>query len=272
MVREDVIAGVKRETIWWIGQRATKVASEAHASMEINPFLAPLMSALHGFSTPWELIEFMLNGHFYIGHGTGFGKLIDEKILPNVFRTQKLSKAARRDGGMQDACFDNIDHIVDRDGLRYLLSLKAGRWTIQLGQAVQLNKSFQALIERRAQGSTAFESIVVGTFYGTESRLTDKYNVLRGTDKGASHDVVDISGDVSVYAGRKFWTWLGGHTDTQEWVMIGILEAVAERRAQTESALATTAQVEASVTQRFGAMTELTSVEDWLTFLRAVNP
>ncbi len=124
-----------------------------------------------------------------------------------------------------DPLFDEIDHIVKRpSGEVYLLSQKAGRWTIQLTMAVQLNRSFAKLVEMRAAGKIQFTKIVVGVFYGKTHTLTDKYDLIRGINRGARHEVKNLAKEVEVYAGRDFWTWLNdGEAQTQEWVMLGIL-------------------------------------------------
>ena len=176
MTRDEIIRGVQGETIWWLNQRTIKISQSEHSTMEINPFLAPLISALHGFSTPMELAEFVMGGHFYIGHGTGFGKLIDEKFLPRVFGTRKLDANTRAAANMIDPCYDNIDHLVERADGTYLLSLKAGRWTIQLGQAVELNRSFECVIEA---GQASRRSLLErSTAQPTVSQINIEYFVV----------------------------------------------------------------------------------------------
>lgn len=220
----EVVASVASKSRWWVTNRRNKLLELRHETHAVNPFLWPIIMSMHGFKTFRELAAFQLAGHLVEGHATGFGKLVDEKILEEVFGTKKLDAAFRRDNPeFLKPEFDNIDHVVPRvDGLD-LLSLKAGRWSIQLGQAVQLNRSFQVLLDQRAKGALKFNDIVVGVFYGTPDGLTDKYRIIRGLDTRAKHDVVDISSEVSVRAGREFWSWLnGGENATQEWVLRGI--------------------------------------------------
>jgi hypothetical protein len=164
MQKDSVVAGVKEQAVWWLNERLKKVKAEKHDTMEVNPFMAPLITALHGHENFSELAEFLLIGHFAIGHATGFGKLVDEKILPKVFHTTKLDKAIRKTGILNNTCFDNIDHIVNKANERVLLSQKASKWTIQLGQAVELNKSFKEILNLRAEGKVDFDRIVVATF------------------------------------------------------------------------------------------------------------
>ena len=161
-----------------------------------------------------------------IGHSTGFGKLIDEKILPQVFGTEKLTGSYRRSNyPFIESCFNEIDHIIRRgNGNVDLLSLKSGRWTIQLTMAMQLNHAFNKII---TDFDNNFAQIVVGVSYGTTETLTDKYDILRGINRGANHNVIDLTDRVFVYAGREFWTWLNdGIEDTQDWLLEGIEEGI----------------------------------------------
>jgi hypothetical protein len=95
-----------------------------------------------------------------------------------------------------------------------------------LGQAVQLNRSFQVLVDRRSAGEIQFSELVVGVFYGKEADLTDKYRIICGRiEGGARHDVRDLTDHVRVLAGRPFWSWLnGGVIETQDWILDGIIQ------------------------------------------------
>jgi hypothetical protein len=271
MNREAVISKVTELTAWWIKQRAAKIQQVEHASMEINPFLAPLICALHGLKDAGELASFVTAGHFYIGHGTGFGKLIDEKILPQAFGTAKLDKAYRLANGLTDPAFDDIDQIVTKADGVYLLSQKASKWTIQLGQAMGLNRSFRSLLDMRDRGTFSFQKIVVGVFYGNDDDLTDKYRILRGVTTGAAHDVVDISKDVDVYAGRSFWAWLAGDAQAQEWVITGIIRAIQAAKGDEVQAQDATDQIERKLTGHLSRIGNIQTEQDWVSFINSVN-
>ena len=60
--------------------------------MSINPFLLPFIAEYHFLSNLSELFNIIIASHLITGHNTGFGKLVDEKILPEVFGTIKLTK------------------------------------------------------------------------------------------------------------------------------------------------------------------------------------
>lgn len=233
--KNEVIGGVEECIAWWIERRKSKLRDDLSETMSLNPFLAPLVYDLHNLQELPGLVSLLTAGHLLGGYNTAFGKLIDEKILPQVFGTRKLDKAFRRDTPpLAESCFDDIDHFVPRENDRPdLLSLKASRWTIQLGQAVGLNRSFETILKRHGE---KFDRIAVGVFYGKSETLSDKYDILRGINRGANHDVVDLTEDVKVYAGREFWQWLNeGEAETQSWVLDGILRGMDDTDLREES-------------------------------------
>jgi hypothetical protein len=232
--REEVINGVSTEVRWMVNQRMAKLRAEAHETMAVSPFLIPILFDLHHAEDFAELGELLLAGHLMIGHFTSFGKLIDERILPNVFGTTKLTgKFRAANPPFVEACFNEIDHLVPRPGSSpILLSLKASRWTIQLTMAMEMNTAFNTIITRYPD---LYNEITVGVFYGTRQGLTDKYDILRGINRGKQHGVIDIQQHVNVVVGREFWAWLNeGEAATQDWVLDGILEGLNEANCREE--------------------------------------
>lgn len=267
--KEDVIAGVARETQWMIDKRMDKLRGGLYESMSINPFLIPILFEIHDATSFADLGELLLVGHLVGGHHTSFGKLIDEKVLSNVFGTHKLSKAYRKETPpLEESCFNEIDHIVYRDGKPVLLSLKASRWSIQLTMAKEINTSFDHI--RRHHGST-YEEIVVGVFTGTNKTLSDKYDILRGINRGAKHNVIDLTDYVSVYAGRSFWTWLNdGESKTQTWVLDGVLQGLKEANCR-EECKELLASYKESFNQNYAEFISGTGEVDWHRLLSKFN-
>jgi len=224
--KDSIIEIVRKETSWMVEQRMNKLQEELHSSMSISPFLLPILYDLHHANNFAELGELLLAGHLMIGHFTSFGKLIDEKVLPKVWGTKKLD-AKFRDSTtpFKESCFNDIDHLVPRiDAKPVLLSLKSSRWTINLSAAKELNTAFYELLERHLD---EYDEIIVGVFNGTQEGLSDKYDILRGINRGKVHDVKDITSHVKVLAGRHFWSWMnGGEMATQDWILDGILEGL----------------------------------------------
>lgn len=277
MQKTAVIAGVSNQIIWWMGERQKKLVELRHETMSVNPFLLPLVFGIHQFQNFDELAEFLVAAHLSTGYATGFGKLIDEKILPHVFGTTKLDKATRRNKPLSMSVFDEIDHIIPAAPGKppKLLSLKAGKWTIQLTMAVQLNKTFKELLELRDSkklGSFTFDEIAVGVFYGTKETLTDKYDILRGINRGANHDVMDLRQHVHVYAGREFWSWLnGGEQQTQEWVLEGIVQGFTKAEKSMGSLADLLAGFRKEFSQQFQSFVRPDHTIDWQAIIRKIN-
>jgi hypothetical protein len=275
MTREQIVDPVAKEIVWWLGERRKKLEELRHETMGVNPFLIPLILGMHSFQGLDELAAFLVIAHFSTGYATGFGKLMDEKILPNVFGTKKLNKAARKEKPFSRSVFDEVDHIVTQGSKTKLLSLKASRWSIQLTMAVQLNKALSELIQLRDAGklgSFTFDEIAVGVFYGTKAKLTDKYDILRGINRGAKHDVVDITNDVHVYAGKEFWAWLNkGIPETHEWVLEGILKGLTISQHQTGSLRELIDAFGEEFAKNFESFVRADKSIDWRGILRKIN-
>jgi len=268
--KQEIVSGVKKWTQWWIGQRRKKLEDQLNETMSINPFMMPFLFDYHNLQSFEDLADLVIASHLMTGHNTGFGKLIDEKILPNVFDAKKLDTKFRKNTPpFSESCFDEIDHLIEReDGTTELLSLKAGKWTIQLTMAVQLNAAFNEILN---QHPDVANNIAVGVFYGTKEGLTDKYDILRGINRGANHDVTDLTQDVHVYAGREFWSWLsGGADETQEWVLQGMQEALAEEKIH-ETASKLLADFKASVVEKYEKDVRVDGKLDWEKLLKKIN-
>lgn len=269
--KSEVVSEVKKWTKWWIAERRKKLEKQLNETMSVNPFMMPFLFDYHDLDSFEELADLIIASHLMTGHNTGFGKLIDEKILPNVFGTTKLDKAFRNSNDpFAQACFNEIDHIVQReDGTKELLSLKAGKWTIQLTMAQQLNTAFNEIITHHSDVSS---HIVVGVFYGRAEGLTDKYDILRGINRGAQHDVTDLTDNVKVYAGREFWSWLsGGSNDTQEWVLEGIHAALDEAKIH-ETAKRLLGKFKKGVVGKYEQdVRDADGNLDWFKFLKKIN-
>lgn len=270
--QREVVDSVKKCAKWWVGVRKKKLEEQLSETMSINPFLMPFLFDYHDLSSLDDLVGLVMASHLMTGHATGFGKLIDEKILPNVFGTTKLDAEFRNTNApFEKSCFDEIDHLIIReDGLKQLLSLKAGRWTIQLTMAVQLNASFKEILENH---EGVADEIVVGVFYGKSDDLTDKYDILRGVNRGANHNVTDLTDHVSVFAGREFWSWLNyGEDNTQEWVLQGVIEALREENIH-ETATDLLRKFKSGIVEKYESdiRDEHENVLNWYKLLKKVN-
>lgn len=217
--QDTVIGGVEILVREFLDRRLRKVGEDVSSCLNVNPFLLSALRDFHHFRTVRDMADFLFISHMAAGHATGFGKLVDEKILPRVFGTVKLTARHREEHGLTAAAFDEIDHIVfpeDREK-RCLLSLKASAWTIQNAQAHALYHAFKQIGDFRLYHN----EIVVGVFYGNKTLLTNKYDILRGVNPRQQEQFVELK-HVRVLAGAEFWSWLNhGEEDTHRWVLEG---------------------------------------------------
>jgi hypothetical protein len=214
----EIVEKTAKETALFLGRRLRKLRTEISGVLNVNLFLMRALKDFHQIKDQTTLSEFMLTWHLANGHATGFGKMIDEKVLPRVFGTKRLDSSCRDETPYNREIFDDIDHIVTRRDGEYLLSLKAGAWTIQLGQAMGLYRHFLALGKERLQA----KGIVVGVFYGHKGLLTDKYRIVKGENERHQAEMEKLP-YVEVKAGEKFWTWLNDDAAlTQDWLLEGI--------------------------------------------------
>jgi len=102
--------------------------------------------------------------------------------------------------------------------------------------------------------------------------LTDKYDILRGINRGAVHNVYDLKEKVQVHAGEEFWSWINGdEKQTQTWVLTGILEALKKSniRSINKELLGS---FEKAVSKKLGIDSgKKISNEDWYSLLKKVN-
>jgi len=91
--QQEVVTKVKECTQWWIEQRQKKLEDQLNETMSVNPFIMPFLFDYHDLNSFEDLADLVIASHFMTGHNTGFGKLIDEKILPKVFEAKKLDRS-----------------------------------------------------------------------------------------------------------------------------------------------------------------------------------
>ena len=127
-------------------------------------------------------------------------------------------------------------------------------------------------MRNRRDGLLAFSDIVVGVIYGTDDGLSDKYDILRGVNRGAFHAVANLTEHVHVHAGRNFWTWLNyGETRTQDWMMNAMLEAVTAFRQQNPEIAQIVVNFREAFVERFSYHVDVNGAIDWMAILTEIN-
>jgi len=217
--KKKVVDGVSSLVLDFLIRRLNKLEKDISSFLNVNPFLMSALRDFHSFKKIQDLADFLFIAHMSQGHATGFGKLVDEKMLPEVFGTIKLTEKIRKERKLTAAAYNEIDHIVNPGSNDdwSLLSLKAGAWTIQDTAAHNLYNSFKQIGDFQVYG----KEIVVGVFYGDKDSLTNKYDILRGINPRQQNQFVELN-HVRVLAGKEFWSWLNGNEEnTQIWVLEG---------------------------------------------------
>ncbi|KPL86236.1 hypothetical protein SE18_13345 [Herpetosiphon geysericola] len=252
-----------------VKQRLEKLREGLHDTMSISPFLIPIIFDLHHANNFSDLAQLLISGHLMIGHFTSFGKFIDEKILPNVFGTFKLSSKYRAANyPLNIPCFNEIDHIVQRANTTSLLSLKASKWTINLSVAKELNTAFSIILRDYKE---SYNEIIVGIFNGNNEGLTDKYDIIKGINRGKFHDVADIRANIRVLAGQSFWSWLNyDEAQTQNWVLAGILEGLNQADCRDEAEVLLQSYVNL-FNQKYNRYIQNDGIVNWQQLLLDIN-
>jgi len=200
--KKKVVDGVSSLVLDFLIRRLNKLEKDISSFLNVNPFLMSALRDFHSFKKIQDLADFLFIAHMSQGHATGFGKLVDEKMLPEVFGTIKLTEKIRKERKLTAAAYNEIDHIVNPGSNDdwSLLSLKAGAWTIQDTAAHNLYNSFKQIGDFQVYG----KEIVVGVFYGDKDSLTNKYDILRGINPRQQNQFVELN-HVRVLAGKEFW-------------------------------------------------------------------
>ena len=94
---------------------------------------------------------------------------------------------------------------------------------------------------------------------------------LRGINRGKNHDVVDLTKQVFVYAGREFRSWLNDGVDkTQDWVIEGIKQGLLKDNSRRDCGNQLSA-FERTVAEKYQKYFQPGKEVDWEKLLRDIN-
>ena len=216
--RAETIGAVAPLIVRYLAVRVEALRKKAIGVLNVNSFLVRSVRSALPMESQSDLASFAFYPNLAHGLATAFGRLVDEKMLPSAFGTFKLNKPFRAANAMSASHFDDIDHVVHRRDGEFLLSLKAGAWTIQHTQSMGMYENFKRLGDLGLRR----DGVVVGVYYGHAGSLTNKYDNVRGVNARHQASMTPLP-YVRVYAGREFWAWLNNdEPETEEWVLEGI--------------------------------------------------
>ena len=93
--KQEVVNEIANLVKGFLERRLGKLEGSISKYLNVNPFLMSALRHFHSFQTVDDLARFLFVAHLQQGHATAFGKLVDERILPQVFGTVRLSQALR---------------------------------------------------------------------------------------------------------------------------------------------------------------------------------
>jgi len=209
---DGIFKSIVRETRELLDRRFHLLAEEFDdiSKTKFNPLLLLITAPVYNLFSPLEVAERLQLGKAFHGDDTAFGRFGEEKILP-LFGAKDCEEKKRGKGK-----WEPIDKEVLIDGTRYLVSIKAGPWTMNQSHA-------NAMIEKLPAIHKATSSpVVLGILYGKPEHLNNKPELVA---RSMGHP------DWFRYVvGRDFWEFVSGVRD----VHIQLFRAI--RQAQEEFA------------------------------------
>lgn len=166
---------IEDETYAFLNRRFRTLAEDFDdiAKTNFNPFLLLITAPVYNIFSPYEVAERLQLAKAYHGDDTAFGRLAEEKFLKVFGARTPLEKNAI--DSAQKTRWSPIDLEATVDGQRYLISVKAGPWTMNQAHANEMIRHFTDLhAETGAR-------IVIGITYGRYRSLNNKPDLVDRT-------------------------------------------------------------------------------------------
>lgn len=209
---DGIYDAIVRETDHLLERRLNK-ANEVTSieQTNFNPFLLLITSPVYNIFSPYEVAERLQLGSAFHGDDTSFGRFAEEKILPLFGATlppqkNKVNKALA-------AVWEPVDRQMEIEGNRYLMSIKAGPWTMNQSHANGMIEKFPEI--HKSTGARC----MVGITYGRYVDLNNKPALVDARLGGP--DWFDY------LVGRDFWEFVSGVRDVHVHIFRAIREAQA---------------------------------------------
>lgn len=190
-------------------KKAKKIASIEQANF--NPFLLLITAPVYNIFSPYEVAERLQLGSAFHGDDTSFGRFAEEKILPLFGAT--LPPQKNKKDKVLSAVWEPIDRAMQIEGHTYLMSIKAGPWTMNQAHTHGMVDKFPLIHE-----STGARCII-GITYGRYVDLNNK--PLLVDSRLESPPWFDY------LVGRDFWEFVSGVKNVHVHIFKAIREAQA---------------------------------------------
>jgi hypothetical protein len=209
---QDVHDAIVRETDSLLERRLAKANEVADIEQtNFNPFLLLITSPVYNIFSPYEVAERLQLGSAFHGDDTAFGRFAEEKILP-LFGATLPGQKSRTDRVLA-AAWEPIDRAMDIEGSTYLMSIKAGPWTMNQSHAHGMIEKFPEI------HATTGAKCLIGITYGRYVDLNNKPALVDA--QLGEPDWFDY------LAGRDFWEFVSGVRNVHVHIFKAIREAQA---------------------------------------------
>ncbi len=214
------------ETYAFLKRRFQQLAEEFDdiAQTNFNPFLLLITAPVYNIYSPFEVAERLQFAKAFHGDDTAFGKVAESKFLPvlgasHPVEKRKSSEAERRAMTSQQRADERarlerwspIDLEATIEGCRYLMSVKAGPWTMNQAHQAEMSRHFQQLHDETGA------KLLIGITYGRYKNLNNKPDLVdRNLGRPDWYDFL---------VGKDFWEFVSGVKDVHRELFAAIRRA-----------------------------------------------
>lgn len=243
-VPQAITDQIAAETQALLERRFQKLAVDFDSieKTNFNPFLLLITAPVYNLFSPFEIADRLQLGKAYHGDDTAFGRFGEEKLLP-LFGVTCASEKSHMKAG-----WEPIDCSIEVEGVRYLMNIKSGPWTINQAHANAMIDKFPAI--RKSTGA----NIMIGIMYGRYENLNNK--------PGLVEQAIGSPEWFDCLVGRDFWEFISGVKDVHKYIFNAIkkgqLEFAAQHKDETfqEKLVSNRLKIAASLRKAFNVMEE----------------
>ena len=203
-----------QETFDFLNRRFDQLAVRFDdiSKTNFNPFLLLITAPVYNIFSPLEVAERLQLGKAFHGDDTAFGKLAEDKFLTILGASSPPQKRST-DSTIRNR-WSSIDLQSTIDGQLYLMSIKAGPWTMNQSHANEMIRHFNELREETGA------KIIIGITYGRYRNLNNKPLVVqRGLDNPDWYDFL---------VGKDLWEFVSGVKNVHKEIFKAV--RIAQRR------------------------------------------
>jgi hypothetical protein len=206
---KDSYQAVKGITLELLERRLAKVQSMRSVDsndVNINPFLMLAMAPAYNIYSPLEAAEYAQMTKMHHGDATAFGRFVEDNVFP-IFGVSDPPEKKQA-----PTLYSAIDKEITVDGVRYLMTLKSGPWTMNQSHANEMINTFPDIHQKLGV------DLIIGIYYGTAARLNNKPALVQAQTGSFVH----------VLVGKELWEFVTGVRNAHKEIFRATLDAQAE--------------------------------------------